>query len=59
MKGHFHGWHDQMASGYTNHFDGSPTPGVLQGVADKSILVNPGDIGRCAPLRRAATTLPQ
>ena len=33
-----------MASGYTNHFDGSPTPGVLQGVADKSILVNPGDI---------------
>jgi glutamate-1-semialdehyde 2,1-aminomutase len=44
FKGHFHGWHDQMASGYTNHFDGSPTPGVLQGVADKSILVNPGDI---------------
>ena len=44
LKGHFHGWHDQMASGYTNHFDGSPTPGVLPGVADKSILVNPGDI---------------
>ena len=44
FKGHFHGWHDQMASGYTNHFDGSPTPGVLPGVAEKSILVNPGDI---------------
>jgi glutamate-1-semialdehyde 2,1-aminomutase len=33
-----------MASGYTNHFDGSPTPGVLPGVAEKSILLNPGDI---------------
>ena len=44
LKGHFHGWHDQMASGYTNHFDGSPTPGVLPGVAEKSILVNPGDL---------------
>ena len=27
FKGHFHGWHDQMTSGYTDHFDGSPTPG--------------------------------
>jgi glutamate-1-semialdehyde 2,1-aminomutase len=44
LKGHFHGWHDQMASGYTNHFDGSPTPGVLPGVAEKSILLNPGDV---------------
>ena len=44
LKGHFHGWHDQMASGYTNHFDGSPTPGVLPGVAEKTVLVNPGDL---------------
>jgi glutamate-1-semialdehyde 2,1-aminomutase len=44
FKGHFHGWHDQMASGYTNHFDGSPTPGVLPGVAEKSILLDPGDV---------------
>ncbi len=43
FKGHFHGWHDHMTSGYTNHFDGSPTPGVLAGVAEKSILVPPGD----------------
>ncbi len=50
FKGHFHGWHDQMASGYTNHFDGSPTPGVLPGVAEKSILLNPGDV---AALRQA------
>jgi glutamate-1-semialdehyde 2,1-aminomutase len=43
FKGHFHGWHDHMTSGYTNHFDGSPTPGVLAGVAEKSILVPPND----------------
>ena len=44
FKGHFHGWHDHMTSGYSNHFDGSPTPGVLAGVAEKSILVPPGDL---------------
>ena len=44
FQGHFHGWHDHMASGYTNHFDGSPTPGVLQGVADKAVLLPPNDI---------------
>jgi glutamate-1-semialdehyde 2,1-aminomutase len=44
FKGHFHGWHDQMTSGYTNHYDGSPTPGVLPAVADSSILVTPGDL---------------
>ena len=26
FKGHFHGWNDHMTSGYTDHFDGSPTP---------------------------------
>jgi glutamate-1-semialdehyde 2,1-aminomutase len=55
FKGHFHGWHDQMASGYTNHFDGSPTPGVLPGVAEKSILLNPGDV---AAVREAFATNP-
>jgi glutamate-1-semialdehyde 2,1-aminomutase len=44
FKGHFHGWHDHMTSGYTNHFDGSPTPGVLPGIAEKSVLVAPGDL---------------
>ncbi len=44
FKGHFHGWHDQMTSGYTNHYDGSPTPGVLPAVADSSVLVTPGDL---------------
>lgn len=39
--GHFHGWHDHMTSGYTNHFDGSATPGVLPEVAASSILLAP------------------
>lgn len=44
FKGHFHGWHDQMTSGYSSHYDGSPTPGVLPGVTDRNVLVAPGDI---------------
>ena len=40
---HFHGWHDHMTSGYTSHFDGSPTSGVLSDVADKIVLVPPED----------------
>jgi glutamate-1-semialdehyde 2,1-aminomutase len=39
--GHFHGWHDHMTSGYTNHFDGSATPGVLSEVAASSLLLAP------------------
>ena len=32
LRGHFHGWHDHMAFGVTNHFDGTPTPGILDGL---------------------------
>jgi len=44
FQGHFHGWHDHMTSGYSNHYDGTPTPGVLPGVAEKSLLVPPNDV---------------
>jgi glutamate-1-semialdehyde 2,1-aminomutase len=44
FKGHFHGWHDHMTSGFANHFDGSPTPGVLPGVAQGVVLAEPGDL---------------
>ena len=44
FQGHFHGWHDHMAAGYTSHFDGSATPGVLAEVAAQSILIPPNDI---------------
>jgi glutamate-1-semialdehyde 2,1-aminomutase len=42
---HFHGWNDHMTSGFSNHFDGSPTPGVVKGVADDVLLLPPGDVG--------------
>ena len=43
FRGHFHGWHDHMTSGYNNHFDGSATTGVLGGVADNVLLCDPND----------------
>jgi glutamate-1-semialdehyde 2,1-aminomutase len=41
---HFHGWHDHMAFGVDNHFDGSPTPGVLAEVAAEIVLLPAGDL---------------
>jgi glutamate-1-semialdehyde 2,1-aminomutase len=43
IAGHFHGWNDHMASGYSNHFDGTPAPGVLQGITDATVLIPPND----------------
>lgn len=42
--GHFHGWHDHVAFGVTNHFDGTATPGVLAEIADSTVLTAAGDI---------------
>lgn len=44
LKTHFHGWHDHMTSGLSSHFDGTPTAGVLPGVAENVVLVPPGDV---------------
>ncbi len=41
VKSHFHGWNDHMSSGYTSHFDGSPTAGVLSQVAENVVLLSP------------------
>ncbi len=41
---HFHGWQDHVSSGYSSHFDGSPTVGVLAGVAENSVVLPPGDV---------------
>ena len=43
FRTHFHGWHDHMASGQANHFDGTATPGVLADVAANIVLVDPND----------------
>jgi glutamate-1-semialdehyde 2,1-aminomutase len=44
FRGHFHGWHDHLANGYSNHFDGTPTTGVLAGIADNVLMADPNDI---------------
>ena len=44
FKTHFHGWHDHMTAGYTSHFNGGATAGVIDGVADNVVLVSPQDI---------------
>jgi len=44
FRGHFHGWHDHMAGGYNNHFDGTATSGVIGGVADNVLLCDPNDV---------------
>ncbi len=45
FRTHFHGWHDHMTAGFTGHFDGSPTPGVLAEVARNVVLLDPNDEG--------------
>ncbi|MGH7037149.1 MAG: aspartate aminotransferase family protein [Stellaceae bacterium] len=43
FKHHFHGWHDHMTSGFASHFDGTPTTGVVSGVADNVLLAEQND----------------
>ena len=44
IRGHFHGWQDHAAFGVDAHLDGSPSAGVLGGVAENVLLVRPDDI---------------
>jgi glutamate-1-semialdehyde 2,1-aminomutase len=44
FRGHFHGWQDHMTSGHSNHFDGTPTSGVVAGVAENVLLCDPNDV---------------
>lgn len=43
FKHHFHGWHDHMTTGYASHFDGTPTTGVLPGIAGNVLLAEQND----------------
>ncbi len=43
FRTHFHGWNDHMAPGQANHYDGTATAGVLDGVAAGVVLVDPND----------------
>ncbi len=53
LRGHFHGWHDHMAFGVTNHFDGTPTPGILEGLSENVLLLDPNDEEGLAALMAA------
>src|SRR5262249_17292750 len=44
FRAHFHGWHDHAAFGVANHFDGTPTPGMLSELASSIVLVDPNDV---------------
>ena len=44
FKGHFHGWQDHVAFGVDSHMDGTPTPGVLGGIADQVALADSSDV---------------
>lgn len=50
LAGHFHGWHDHVAFGVSNRFEGSASPGVLPELAERVLLVPPGDITALARL---------
>jgi glutamate-1-semialdehyde 2,1-aminomutase len=50
FKHHFHGWHDHMTSGFASHFDGTPTTGVLPGVAGNVLLAEQNDVAGLARL---------
>jgi len=43
FHGHYHGWLDDMTSGYISHFDGSAPIGVPASVAANSISIDPYD----------------
>ena len=43
FHGHYHGWLDDMTSGYISHFDGTAPIGVPPGVAANSLTTDPYD----------------
>ncbi len=44
FQSHFHGWHDQVSFGVTEHMDGTASVGVLSEVAANTSLVAPNDV---------------
>ena len=43
FHGHYHGWLDDMTSGYATHFDGSSVIGVPESTTENSIAIDPYD----------------
>ncbi|MCB1741642.1 MAG: aminotransferase class III-fold pyridoxal phosphate-dependent enzyme [Gammaproteobacteria bacterium] len=53
FMGHFHGWQDHVAFGVDSHLDGSPSPGVLPGIAEGILLADPSQPDAVASLLRS------
>ena len=51
--GHFHGWHDQVATGSMSHFDGSAPAGISASVAGESLLLSADDPSHAVETLRA------
>jgi glutamate-1-semialdehyde 2,1-aminomutase len=45
LKNHFHGWQDHVAFGSKFQAAGEAVPGILKGIIDAVIVVDPGDSG--------------
>lgn len=44
FAGHFHGWSDHLTFGADSHYDGEPTPGVLDDIARNMVLLQQNDV---------------
>lgn len=53
FQSHYHGWQDDMTTGFTSHFDGTPVIGVPAAVAAQTLAVDPYDE---AEVKRLLTT---
>ncbi len=43
FQAHYHGWQDDMTTGYASHYDGTPVIGVPREVAAQTLAVDPYD----------------
>ena len=48
FPGHFHGWGDEVTTGFKSPYEGTPPTGVLSGVAESAVLVEAGDLDAVA-----------
>jgi glutamate-1-semialdehyde 2,1-aminomutase len=46
FMGHFHGWHDVVMPGAYQPYDGSPVPGVPDGISQNTVVIQPNDLNR-------------
>jgi glutamate-1-semialdehyde 2,1-aminomutase len=53
FEGHFHGWHDDLVSGFAYPFDAPPSLGLAPGTAVGSVMIPANDLDRLDRTLRA------